>query len=111
VAPRESTAGEIEGGHLICFLGVVGPVEDPESLDLARDREVLERGLEGSAVEWLRAPSVRRSPEPVEGAEEDARWALMAFAADSRLHALCSMLLCTREVGLCLLTGSDKRPT
>jgi hypothetical protein len=67
VAPRESTAGEIEGGHLICFLGVVDPVEDPESLDLARDREVLERGLEGSAVEWLRAPSVRRSPEPVEG--------------------------------------------
>jgi hypothetical protein len=70
VAPRESTAGEIEGGHLICFLGVVDPVEDPESLDLARDREVLERGLEGSAVEWLRASSVRRSPEPVEGAEE-----------------------------------------
>jgi hypothetical protein len=31
------------------------PVEDPESLELARDREVLERALEGSAVEGLYA--------------------------------------------------------
>lgn len=88
MAPRESTAGEIEGGHLICFLGVVDPVEDPESLDLARDREVLERDLEGSAVEWLRAPSVRRSPEPVEGAKEEC-WVV--------LYWLCSLLYAPRS--------------
>jgi hypothetical protein len=29
------------------------PVADPESLELARDREVLERALEGSVVEGL----------------------------------------------------------
>jgi hypothetical protein len=32
-------------------LPVVHPVEDPESLDLARDREELDRALEVSAVE------------------------------------------------------------
>jgi len=31
-----------------CFSAFACPVEDPESLDTARDREVLERVLEGS---------------------------------------------------------------
>lgn len=73
MAPRESATGKIKGGCLTCLLlRVVDPVEDPESLELARDREVLERALEGSAVEGLYAPPVLRSPEPVEGAKEDA---------------------------------------
>ena len=44
-------------GFSVCLgsLRVVDPVEDPESFDLARDREVLERVLEGSAVEGLYA--------------------------------------------------------
>ena len=40
--PREKLAGTLP--------------EAPESLDLARDREVLERALEGSVVEGLHAP-------------------------------------------------------